>query len=114
MYAIRSYYDLSYSYRDFLRHRLEQYYDYNEADRTNDTGEYPVRPFSDVLSQFEVYPYSSINLTNKVYISPYGEGITQIENSIGYSDLDYGTVTLGYTQYSKIDEYKRQNSYNFV
>ena len=43
---------LAYSYKDFLRHRLEQYYDYNEADRTNDTGEYPVRPFSDVLSQF--------------------------------------------------------------
>jgi len=100
---------LAYSYKDLLRHRLEQYYDYNEADRTNDTGEYPVRPFSDVLSQLELYPYTSINLTNKIYVSPYGKGITQIENSIGYTDPDYGSVSIGYTQYSKIDEYKRQN-----
>lgn len=100
---------LAYSYRDLVRHRLEQYYDYNESDRTNDTSEYPVRPFSDVLSQTEFYPLSWLNLTNKIFVSPYGEGITQIENSVGVSDVDYGTLSVGFTQYSKIDEYKRQH-----
>lgn len=100
---------LTYSYRDLLRNRLEQAYDYNEADRTNDTSRYPTRPFSDILSQTELSPLDWLSLINKVYVSPYGEGVTQIENSVGFSDVDYGFVSVGYAQYSQIDEYKRRN-----
>jgi len=100
---------LAYSYKDIVRHRLEQSYDYHEADRTNDLSEYPLRPFSDILSQIELYPFDGVTLTNKVFVSPYGEGITQIENSVGFSDVDYGNVSVGISQYSRIDEYKRQD-----
>jgi len=100
---------LAFDYRDFIRHRLEQGYDFEEAKRGTHLDIYPRRPFSDVLSQLELSPLSWLSLTNKVFISPYGEGITQIQNSIGVSDPEYGSMRVGLTQYSKIDEYKRQN-----
>ncbi|WP_236615093.1 LPS-assembly protein LptD [Desulfovibrio sp. X2] len=100
---------VAYSYRDFLRLLIEQSYDFREADRNTDLNEYPRRPFGDVLAQTDFYPLDWLSLTNKTYTSPYGEGITRFENTVGFYDPQYGQLSVGFTQYSKIDEYKRQN-----
>ncbi|MGE4505040.1 MAG: LPS-assembly protein LptD [Desulfovibrionaceae bacterium] len=93
-------------YLDFLRLRLEQSYDYNEATRKDERDEYERRPFSDVLAEIALQPLGGLRLTSKTYFSPYLGSITEHENLLGYTFTDGSDVFLGYDFLDDRDEYK--------
>lgn len=109
-------------YLDFFRLKLEQSYDFREADRTDDVDDYPCRPFSDLMAELTISPQKYMSLVSKSWYSPYLNRITEHEHTVhlymddrisGYFGLDfvdreqeyeYKTNYLGDEEHSRILE----------
>jgi LPS-assembly protein len=99
---------VNYDYRDVVRFRVEQAYDFREADRTDRLDEYERRPFSDTEVELIINPLDYLTLTNRTFWSPYEDRVTRHEHTVSVYKDDIGRVTTGLDFRDKIDEYKRQ------
>ncbi|MBC15895.1 MAG: organic solvent tolerance protein [Desulfovibrio sp.] len=99
---------LATSYLEFIRFRLEQSYDQNEASRNADRDEYERRPFSDVLAELKIRPREYVDLVTRTWFSPYLTEFTQTEIDVRFFKDGLGEFLVGYDYLTKIDEYKRE------
>lgn len=100
-------------YLEFARLRLEQSYDFEEADRDEGLDDYPRRPFSDILAELRLRPLKYVNLYSRTWISPYEAKITEHENILELFHDDYGSVYFGYDVLNTIREYDRRNENDY-
>ncbi|WP_432738035.1 LPS-assembly protein LptD [Maridesulfovibrio sp. FT414] len=96
------------SYLEFLRIRLEQGYDIDEANRSVELSEYERRPFSDFMGEVLITPIDYVALESRTWVSPYMGEVTEHENILKFFHDSYGEIMFGYDYLRKINEYKRQ------
>lgn len=89
-------------YQELVRWRLESGYDFEEAERVRYRDEYGRRPFMDVLSDLEVYPWPWFGYRGKTYVSVYDGEITRHDHDI---NLRYGNKVSWLTGLSFRDKY---------
>lgn len=99
---------LEYSYKDVMRFRLDQAYDFREAERADHLDEYKRRPLSDTEAELMFSPMQYVDVTHRTFWSPYTGSITSHEHLLGFYLDDVGRVDTGLDFRDKIDEYKRQ------
>ncbi|MBG0777886.1 MAG: LPS-assembly protein LptD [Desulfovibrionaceae bacterium] len=95
-------------YRDIVRFRLEQGYDFNEAKRTDLIDQYPQRPLTDTLAELSVMPGDYVTLTSRSWFSPYLSSITEHEHSLTMEWPNRVTAMVGLDFQESLDEYKRR------
>jgi LPS-assembly protein len=95
-------------YRDVLRLRLEQAYDFREASRSEDQTRYERRPFGDIFTDLAFYPTSYLRLSTRDEWSPYMKKLTRHQSYLSLLLSEYGTFYLGYDHRAALDEYKRR------
>lgn len=100
---------LNVAYKDVLRLRLEQSYNFREASRKDDIAKYSRRPFSDLMADMQAPLTSWLTWSSKTWLSPYEGQITEHDHSLylSYKNKYYGRFGLDFLE--KIDEYTRQN-----
>ena len=81
------------SYRELVDLELQQSYDINEAQRSEDLNTYPRRPFSDIRLESEISPLTWISLRSTTWYSPYIEEITEHQHML---DLSHGPLSAFY------------------
>ncbi len=96
-------------YLDFVRLRVEQSYDFLEADRQYDLDQYDRRPFSDVLADLRFRVDKYISLTNKTWFSPYTSEVTEHDHTLEVGAPEYITTYFGFDFQEEIDEFNRRN-----
>ena len=89
-------------YQELVRWRLESGYDFEEAERERYRDEYGRRPFMDVLSDLEVYPWPWFGYRGKTYVSVYDGEVTRHDHDI---NLRYGNKISWLTGLSFRDKY---------
>jgi LPS-assembly protein len=96
-------------YLEFFRLRLDQYYDFDEAERDIDLERYPRRPFSDIRAEASINPGKYVTLWNRTWYSPYLNEITEHEHLLeaGYDGL--GSAYFGVDFRSEVDDAWRRN-----
>lgn len=105
----RTQYENSFSYLDFCRFKLEQSYDFNEADRDENLAEYPdTRPFSDIRAELTLKPVSWFFLESNTWFSPYERVITEYEHMLRLRKDRY-QVYFGYDFQRKLDDINHQD-----
>ena len=97
-------------YLDFLRLRVEQSFDRDEAARTDELTTYSKRPFSDVMAEAIVRPEKYVSLTTRTYYSPYMHRPTEHENTLTLSKEKLGEIRFGYDYLYPLREYTRQRT----
>ena len=98
-------------YLDFISLKLEQSYDFREADRTDERDDYPTRPFSDIMAELTLSPKNYMSLVSKSWYSPYLNRITEHEHTL---HLYPGTLLTGYFGLDFVDreqEYEDKTNY---
>lgn len=98
----------SYDYHDIARFRVEQAYDFREAERTDMLSEYDRRPIDDLEAEMIISPLKYADVTNRSFWSPYTGRITRHEHRVGFFLDDVGRIETGLDYRDKIDEFKRQ------
>ena len=97
-------------YRDVLRLKAEQSYDFEEANRKDDRDAYPRRPFSDVRVEIDFSPASWLSLSQTTWISPYEGTVTEHEHMLRLSYLDRFSSYFGLDYIKELnDDYERRN-----
>ena len=99
---------LTSQYTDFLRFRLEQSFDFNEADRTEELDVYPTRPFSDLTAEITLTPTLGLAFRSKTFFSIYDTTVTGHESWLTYTSPGVGDVLLGFDYQDRINEYTRK------
>lgn len=97
-------------YLDFLRIRLEQSFDRDEATRSVMLAQYARRPYSDLMLETSIKPEKYLTLTSKSFYSPYRSRFTEHENSLTVTKEKVGAIRFNYDYLYPIDEYKRQRT----
>lgn len=103
---------LSTDYLDFLRLRVEQSYNRDEASRTDELNLYPRRPFSDIMLESSVKPEKYLTLTSKTYYSPYLNRPTEHEHSLTLTKENVGELRFTHDYLHPVHEYTRQINNN--
>ena len=98
-------------YQDLIRWRIESGYDFEEANRSRYLDEYERRPFMDVLSDFEVYPWPWIGYKGKTYVSVYDGEITRHDHDINLRYKDKASWYTGMSFRDKYYDYRRKFQY---
>lgn len=78
---------------DFLRLRLEESYDVNEANRETDLDRFSRQPFTDMLADISLSP-GIATLTNRTYVSPYSGEVTEHEHALTVATQTLGSYTM--------------------
>lgn len=99
---------LSYDYSDVARFRVEQAYDFREAERTDMLGTYERRPLSDLEAELIIKPLEYLDLSTRSFWSPYTGSVTSHEHTVGIFKDGIGRVDTGLDFRDAIDEYTRQ------
>ena len=94
------------TYLDLLRFRVEQAYDYHEADRNRFRDEYAKRPFGDVKTELAVGIDEYLTAITKNDFSSYSGNLMRHESGLQFAFPDYGSFYLGY------DFRKSRNEFN--
>jgi LPS-assembly protein len=84
------------SYREFLRFKLAQTYDLQEARRGDSTQTGDKRPFSDINMELDVKPFQYFSLSARNKYSVNSGGWNQTNYDLNISDWRGDLVTLGY------------------
>ncbi|MDR1490901.1 MAG: LPS-assembly protein LptD, partial [Desulfovibrio sp.] len=95
------------SYVDKVRLRLEQGYDFREANRSEERQRYSRRPFSDFLAELEVNVAGNLYFNTKSYVSPYEGEVVRHQSGFTLNYPEYGRLHGGYDMRRAIEEYKR-------
>lgn len=98
-------------YLDFFRVKLEQSYDFREAQRTEDTSLYPNRPFSDIEAELTIYPEKYLSLTSASWYSPYLNRITEHEHTARVFLDDLASAYCGLDFVDREQEYMYKTNY---
>ncbi|WP_462324755.1 LPS-assembly protein LptD [Desulfoplanes sp.] len=98
-------------YLDFFRIKLEQSYDFREAERTEDADVYPTRPFSDIEAELTIYPKKYLSLTSSSWYSPYLNRITEHEHTARVFLDDLASAYCGLDFVDREQEYKYKTNY---
>jgi len=99
-----------YDYSDFLRLRLQQSYDFREADRTEQLEKYSRRPFSDVELEARLSYDNIASLTSRTYWSPYIGMVTRHEHTLDFTYYERATFRTTFDFRQQVDEYKRKET----
>jgi LPS-assembly protein len=91
-------------YLDFLRLKLEQSYDFREANRSSKLDQFPRRPFSDIRLELSLEPFPWFDLENRTWISPYLWDVTEHEHMLRLSFRDWGRAYFGYDFQRRMEE----------
>lgn len=95
-------------YRDFLRIKFEQAYDFREARRREDIDQYSQRPFSDLLTEITVNPNNYLSLRNKTWYSFYESMVTEHEHTLTMTWPEKVSAWFSLDFLNEIDEFKRR------
>lgn len=104
---------LARNYLRFLELRLEQSYDFREAERDESRETYPRRPFSDLLTDLVVRFDERLSLVNRTFWSPYLSRVTEHEHYLEYVQPDLGRAHFGLDYIEPIDEFNRRITENY-
>ncbi len=96
-------------YRQFFRLRLEQYYDFIEASRTDLLDQYERRPFSDVEVEATLYPGKFVSLTSSTFFSPYDLRVTEHEHWLTLFYEDKASLRFGFDVLQEVNTYQRRD-----
>lgn len=99
-------------YEDLLRWRIESGYDFEEAERDRYRDEYARRPFMDILSDFEIYPWPWLGYNAKTYISPYDGEITRHDHNLHLRYKDKISLYTGMSFRDKYYDYRDKFKYD--
>jgi len=99
-------------YLDFLRVRVEESFDRDEAARTDSLSTYAKRPFSDVMIETAIRPEKFVTLTSKSYFSPYLHRPTEHEHLLTLTKEKLGELRFGHDYLYPISEYTRIRTSN--
>ncbi|MGM0425118.1 MAG: LPS-assembly protein LptD [Thermodesulfobacteriota bacterium] len=97
-------FNLDQDYLDFLEFKLEQSYDFNEADREENLDQYPKRPFSDIKARLLLRPFSWLHLRNSTWVSPYTGDINEHEHMLRLKAKDLAEVYFGLDYNQELEE----------
>ncbi len=98
-------------YQDLLRWRIESGYDFEEAERDRYLDKYERRPFMDILSDFEIYPWPWLGYNGKTYISPYDGEITRHDHNLNLRYKDKVSLYTGLSFRDKYYDYRKKFKY---
>ena len=98
-------------YQDLLRWRIESGYDFQEERRDRYTDEYKRRPFMDILSDLELYPWPWVGYSGKIYVSPYDGDITRHDHNINLRYDNRMIWTTGMSFRNRYYDYRKQFQY---
>jgi LPS-assembly protein len=98
---------VSTDYLDFLRLRLEQSFNRDEAARHEMLSTYAKRPFSDIMLETAISPEKFLTLTSKTYYSPYMHRPTEHEHSLTLTKEKLGELRFGHDYLYPVHEYTR-------
>lgn len=98
-------------YQDLLRWRIESGYDFDEAERDRYLDKYERRPFMDILSDFEIYPWPWLGYNGKTYISPYDGEITRHDHNLNLRYKDKVSFYTGISFRDKYYDYRKKFKY---
>ncbi len=93
-------------YLDFLRLRLEQSFDRDEAARTVSLN-LPRRPYSDIMGEVAIKPEKYLALSSKTFYSPYLGRPTEHEHLLTLTKEKLGEIRFGHDYLYPLTEYKR-------
>lgn len=96
-------------YRQFLRLRLAQSYDFIEQERTDLLERYPRRPFSDIEAEVILFPEDYLSLTSRTFFSPYDLNVTEHEHWLTLYYKDLANLRFGLDFLHEIDTYERRD-----
>ncbi|MDR2800322.1 MAG: LPS assembly protein LptD [Desulfovibrio sp.] len=99
-------------YVDKVRVRLEQGYDFREANRSDELQRYKRRPFSDFLAELDFNIAGDLYFNTKSYVSPYDGEMVRHQSGLTLEYPGYGKLHGGYDMRRAIDEYKRTEPQN--
>ncbi|WP_052813031.1 LPS-assembly protein LptD [Desulfonatronum thioautotrophicum] len=98
------------TYRDFLRVRLDQSYNFEEAQRDENLDRFERRPFSDVRMDVVFSPGQYVDLINRTWYSPYEHTITEHEHMLRGYYPGVGSAYFGFDFLAEVqDDIRRQN-----
>jgi LPS-assembly protein len=101
----------SYDYLKFLRLKLEQTYDLEEAERNEDLDKYPRRPFRDWIAEAAMTWDGSLGFNSRVYWSPYSGDVTRWNQGVSLNVENFGAVYADFNFYNKVvDDYYTQRN----
>ncbi len=98
-------------YLNIFRFKLEQSYDFREAQRSRDSGIYPNRPFSDIKAELTISPEKYLNLTSTSWYSPYRNRITEHEHMAHVFLDDLLKAYCGLDFVNREQEYENKTNY---
>lgn len=99
-------------YQDILRWRIESGYDFEEAERTKYVNEYKRRPFMDILSDIDIYPWPWLGYNSKTYFSTYDGEITRHDHDITLRYDNLVSWQTGLSFRDKYYDYRRKFQYD--
>lgn len=105
-------YQRSNLYQDILRWRLESGYDFQEEARTNYTERYERRPFMDIFSELDLYPFSWLTYNSKTYLSAYDGTLTRADHNLYFTYAPWLTWGAGVSYREKYYDYRRKFQYD--
>jgi LPS-assembly protein len=77
------------SHADVLRWQVQAGYDRKEASRTRYREEFSRRPFTDVYSELELWPFDWLSYTSRLYISPYDLELSRYDHTFTLSPWNW-------------------------
>ncbi|PTN35168.1 LPS-assembly protein LptD [Desulfonatronum sp. SC1] len=92
------------TYRNFLRVRFDQAYDFEEASRDDNLDDYERRPFSDIRTDVVLSPGQYIDLISRSWYSPYTNTITEHEHMLHGTYPGLGSAYFGFDFRSEVTD----------
>lgn len=98
----------SIDYKDVAKLRVEQKYDFREAERESELDRYKRRAFSDTEVELAVGLTDYLSLSSRSFWSPYESRLTRHEHTVTVEHEGWGRLDTSLDFRESIDEYKRQ------
>ena len=101
-------YSLSESFSDPIRWELATGYDLEEAERSKYRDEFDRKPVMDTYSYLQISPLDWFALSNKMYISMYGDGVTRTDTGVTFFNERWGSWSISYDVRNKHYNYREE------
>lgn len=105
-------YQANTTYQDILRWQIETGYDFEEEQRKKHTEEYSNKPFMDIFSEIDFYPFSWLTYTSKIYLSSYTGSLTRTDQDVTLTYAPWISWTTGISYRDKFYDYRRKFQYD--
>ncbi len=98
-------------YEDILRWRLETGYDFEEERRSRHTDKFDNRPFMDIFSELDLYPFSWLAYNSKTYLSAYDGSLTRADQNLYFKYDPWFSWGIGISYRDRYYDYRRKFQY---